>query len=153
MAAPRCALDVWKYVHRGNAHRINQPTNQRTNNPTSGSRYAEGAGRRPRLREFPPLSRHRRLLDRCHPPPLPDLFRLRIPSDLFSRAAPGLFFTFHRQRRRLRVSAPISLDRGFFAILFAPSLSHPRDESRRWGRRRWASRGCSRRYWDSTSSV
>lgn len=60
-----------------------------------------------------------------HPSPLPDLFRLRIPSDLFSRSAPGLFFTFHRRRRRLRVSAPISLDRGFFAILFAPSLSHP----------------------------
>lgn len=62
MAAPRCALDVWKYVHRGNAHRINQPTNQRTNHPTSGGRYAEGAGRRSRLRKFLPLSRHRLLL-------------------------------------------------------------------------------------------
>lgn len=35
MAAPRCALDVWKYVHRDNAHRINQRTNQPTNEPTT----------------------------------------------------------------------------------------------------------------------
>lgn len=62
MAAPRCALDVWKYVHRGNSHRINQPTNQPTDHPTSGGRYAKGADRRSRLREFPPLSRHRQLL-------------------------------------------------------------------------------------------
>jgi len=49
IAAPRCALDVWKYVHEDNAHITNQPT--------SGGRYAEGAGCRLRLRKFPSLSR------------------------------------------------------------------------------------------------
>lgn len=33
-----------------------------TNHPTSSGRYAEGAGRRSRLRKFPPLSRHCRVL-------------------------------------------------------------------------------------------
>lgn len=148
MAAPRCALDVWKYVHRGNAHRINQPMNQ----PPNLRRSVCGGYRRITLARistpFPTSS-----TPHCHPPPLPNLFRLHIPSDLFSRAVPGLFFTFHRRRRRLRVSAPISLDRGFFIILYVPSLSHPRDESRQWGRRRWVSRGCNRWYWDSASSV
>lgn len=117
MAALRCAFDVWKYVHWSNAHRINQPPNLQR---------SVCGGCRPPIAlaqistPFPTLSSPHGF----HP--LPDLFRLRIPSDLFSRAAPGLFFTFHRRRRRLRVSAPISLDRGFFAILFAPSLSHPR---------------------------
>lgn len=49
-------------MHRGNAHRTDQPTNQRINQPTSGGRHAESADCRSRLREFPPLSRHRRLL-------------------------------------------------------------------------------------------
>lgn len=103
-------------MHRGNAHRTNQPT--------SGGRYAEGAGRRSRLRKFPPLFRHRRLLAATlHLSRTSSAFA-SLPH-LLSRAVPGLSFTFHRRRRRLRVSVPISLDRGFFAILFAPSLSHP----------------------------
>lgn len=30
IAAPRCAFNVWKYVHWGNAHRTNHQTNQPT---------------------------------------------------------------------------------------------------------------------------
>lgn len=70
MAAPRCALDVWKYVHRGNAHRINQPINH----PTFGGRYAEGTGP-PRFTlaristPFPASS----ISHRSHPPSLSSL--------------------------------------------------------------------------------
>lgn len=110
----------------------NQATNQATNQPTFGSRrVADDACANfhpfPAARSSPRCALRAATLRLS----LPNLFRLRIPSDLFSRVTPGLSFTFHRRRRRrrrrrrLRVSSPISLERAFFAILFAPSLSHP----------------------------
>lgn len=76
MAAPRCALDVWKYVHRGNAHKINQPINH----PTFGGRYAEGTG--------PPIT-----LARISTP---------FPASSISPTAP----TLHRSRASLPPSHP-----------------------------------------------
>lgn len=67
MAAPRCALDVWKYVHRGNSHRISQPANQPSN-----LRRSVCGGCKPPITlaqistPFPSIPHQRR-----HPPPSP----------------------------------------------------------------------------------
>jgi len=116
IAAPRCAFNVWKYVHWGNAHRTNQQTNQ----PTLQRPVYGGS----RLRKFPPLSQHRRLhTASCYPSLRPSTSScLRIPSDLFSCVALGLSFTFHRRRQRLRVSAPISPSTESFSRFFSPRV-------------------------------
>lgn len=63
----------------------NQPTNQPMNQPPNLRRSVCGGYRRITLARistpFPAWS-----TPHCHPPPLPNLFRLHIPSDLFSRA-------------------------------------------------------------------
>lgn len=62
IAAPRCALDVWKYVHRSNAQ---------DRRPTPGA--MEGASRAC-------ATSHPRLDgDSSPPPPSRNLFRLRVP--------------------------------------------------------------------------
>jgi len=123
MAAPRCALDIWKCMHRDNIESTNQTTNQNLH-PVGMRRVQTADHACANFHLFPDV------VDSSprHPPrPLPPS---RIPFDLFSRATPGLFFTFHRRRWRLRVSASSPSTEGFsqfFSPRVYPTLETSRD--------------------------
>lgn len=127
---------------------------QRTQNEPTNLRRSVCGGCRPPITlaqistPFPAPS-----TPRCHPPPLPDLFRLRIPSaPLVPRCSRPLLHLSPTTTASACIGANLPRPR-VFRDSFRPESIPPRDESRQWGRRRRASGGCNRRYWDSASSV
>ena len=147
--------NVWKYVHRSNAHTQNRPNNLRRS-VCGGCRPLITSARISTPFPSSPIALRRHPLASL-PPPHPSRSFLS-PSSLLAHIPLGFSFTFHQRRRRwrLRTSPPISLGQAFsrffsFRVYLTPFPFLDRG-SRRWGRRR-VSRGCNHRHRDPASSV
>ena len=126
IAAPRCAFNVWKYVHWGNAHRTNHQTNQ----PTNG-RYMENHACANSTPFSAPSTPHCQLL------PFSSSLDLFLPSHPFRplllRCSRPLLHLSPTATASACIGANLSLDREFFRDSFRPESIPPPRQSQTVG--------------------